>query len=382
MNNNKYTYNIRSHRLGVLAYECAFWLLFFVFCWIVGFFQNDQSDKLIFENKEAFFLLIILPFIYLVHENSLVKRNRMIETIVSYVNQGVMFNPINNRLTFLRYIFFRNVLVFIILSMTNPLLGKMKQEVETSNSELVICLDVSNSMNTKDIDGSSRLEVSKRALVQLVNKLNGHRVGICLFAGNAFVQLPLTHDYFAVKLFLQETESDMISSQGTNISEALSVSNGMFTKINSAKGILLITDGEDHVGVNDSLFKIMDDKKIEVSILGVGTEKGGVVPVDVKKPGLGNKKDMNGKEVISKLNLEFIKNLAEELNASSSVTSQPYPDVSEVLTEINQMSSPNSRNLEIEINKSWYQIFLFLALTSYVIFVILPLLFAQYESRA
>jgi Ca-activated chloride channel family protein len=196
------------------------------------------------------------------------------------------------------------------------------------------------------------------------------------------VQLPLTHDYFAVKLFLQETESDMISSQGTNISEALSVSNGMFTKINSAKGILLITDGEDHVGVNDSLFKIMDDKKIEVSILGVGTEKGGVVPVDVKKPGLGNKKDMNGKEVISKLNLEFIKNLAEELNASSSVTSQPYPDVSEVLTEINQMSSPNSRNLEIEINKSWYQIFLFLALTSYVIFVILPLLFAQYESRA
>jgi len=327
-------------------------------------------------------LLIILPFIYLVHENSLVKRNRMIETIVSYVNQGVMFNPINNRLTFLRYIFFRNVLVFIILSMTNPLLGKMKQEVETSNSELVICLDVSNSMNTKDIDGSSRLEVSKRALVQLVNKLNGHRVGICLFAGNAFVQLPLTHDYFAVKLFLQETESDMISSQGTNISEALSVSNGMFTKINSAKGILLITDGEDHVGVNDSLFKIMDDKKIEVSILGVGTEKGGVVPVDVKKPGLGNKKDMNGKEVISKLNLEFIKNLAEELNASSSVTSQPYPDVSEVLTEINQMSSPNSRNLEIEINKSWYQIFLFLALTSYVIFVILPLLFAQYESRA
>jgi Ca-activated chloride channel family protein len=101
-------------------------------------------------------------------------------------------------------------------------------------------------MNAKDIENTSRLEVAKRGLSQLVNQLKGERIGMCVFAGTAFVQLPLTNDYHAAKLFVQEIETDMISAQGTNISSALTTANKMFTKLKTSKGILLVTDGEDH----------------------------------------------------------------------------------------------------------------------------------------
>jgi Ca-activated chloride channel family protein len=254
--------------------------------------------------------------------------------------------------------------------MANPLLGKVKQSTKAENLELVVCLDVSNSMNVKDIDGTTRLEVAKRALTQLVNQMTGERIGICVFAGSAFVQLPLTMDYHAAKLFIQEIQSDMISAQGTNISEALSISDKMFTQLKTSKGILLVTDGEDHEGLGDTIVSSLTDKKVEIAILGIGTEKGGPVPVDIEKPGLGNKQTDNREMVISKLNPDFIKKLATDLNGTAIVTSEPFPNVNQVLTEINQMKRGNSRNLEIEINESWYQIPLLFVLISYALWVL------------
>ncbi|MFM7668453.1 MAG: VWA domain-containing protein, partial [Bacteroidota bacterium] len=253
------------------------------------------------------------------------------------------------------------------LTLASPIFGKKKQNALASDLELVICLDVSNSMNTKDVNGVSRLEASKRALGQLINKLSGERIGICVFAGSAFVQLPLTLDYHAAKLFVQEIETDMVSSQGTNINEALRISNEMFTNPKTSKGIFMLTDGEDHVGLEDSIIGVLRDKKVEISILGIGSENGGPVPIDTKRPGLGYKKTADGKQVISKLNQDFIKSLAEQLNGNASVTNQAFPNVNEVLTEINQMKKGNSRNLEIEISETWYQVPLFMALLCFIV---------------
>jgi Ca-activated chloride channel family protein len=370
MNKELFTYSIKRFIFIWLVYELVFFALLFVLFYFFDFFKETaKSDqRLILEHPENLFLFFIIPVLAFLQIRSLERRNRMLANHVQSKFYQVLFKPVSTNKAFLQFVFLRNIVVFLILALANPLLGKMKQNTKADNLELVICLDISNSMNAKDIENTSRLEVAKRGLSQLVNQLKGERIGMCVFAGTAFVQLPLTNDYHAAKLFIQEIETDMISAQGTNVSSALTKADQMFTNLKTSKGILLVTDGEDHEGLNDSIIDVLKQKKIDVSVFGIGTEKGAPLLIDIKKPGLGYKKSGQGEVIVSCLNTAFIKELANKLNGSASVTTSAFPNMSEVLTEINQMKQGNSRNLEIEINESWYQIPVGLAVINLILF--------------
>lgn len=372
MRKDQYTYDSRKFWLYCLVFETVFASIFISVIFTLGFFTSKEVDEnqLLFEYPTSFFLFLLIPFFYFLQYRAINRRNKMVSTLANPTMQSYLFQPVNLQKILVQFLLFRTIVVLLIISLASPIFGKKKQNTLASNLELVICLDVSNSMNTKDVEGISRLDASKRALGQLVNKLTGERIGICVFAGSAFVQLPLTMDYHAAKLFIQEIETEMVSSQGTDINEALKVSNNMFTKLKTSKGIFMVTDGEDHVGLEDSIIGVLRDKKVEISILGIGTENGGPVPIDTKRPGLGYKKSEDGNQVISRLNQGFIKSLAEQLNGNASVTNQAFPNVNEVLTEINQMKKGNSRNLEIEISETWYQVPLFMALLSFIAFFV------------
>ena len=370
MNKELFTYSIKRFIFIWLVYELVFFALMFVLFYFFDFFKETAKldQRLILEHPENLFLFFIIPVLAFLQIRSLERRNRMLANHVQSKFYQVLFKPVSTNKAFLQFVFLRNIVVFIIIALANPLLGKMKQNTKADNLELVICLDISNSMNAKDIENTSRLDVAKRGLSQLVNQLKGERIGMCVFAGTAFVQLPLTNDYHAAKLFIQEIETDMISAQGTNVSSALTKANQMFTNLKTSKGILLVTDGEDHEGINDSIIDLLKQKKMDVSVFGIGTEKGAPLLIDVKKPGLGYKKSGQGEVIVSRLNSAFIKELANKLNGSASVTTSAFPNMSEVLTEINQMKQGNSRNLEIEINESWYQIPVCLALINLILF--------------
>ncbi len=370
MNKKLFTYSIKQFIFIWLVYELVFFALLFVLFYFFDFFKETTNldQQLILEHPANLFLFCIIPVLAFLQISSLERRNRMLADHVESKFYQLLFKPVSTKKALLRFIFMRNIVAFLILALANPLLGKMKQNTKADNLELVICLDISNSMNAKDIENTSRLEISKRALSQLVNQLKGERIGMCVFAGTAFVQLPLTNDYHAAKLFVQEIETDMISAQGTNISSALTTANKMFTKLKTSKGILLVTDGEDHEGLNDSIIEVLKQNKIEISVVGIGTEKGAPLLIDVKKPGLGYKKSDQGEVIISRLNSAFIKDLANKLNGSASVTTSAFPNMNEVLTEINQMKQGNSRNLEIEIKESWYQIPVGLAVINLILF--------------
>ena len=370
MNKKLFTYSIKQFIFIWLVYELVFFALLFVLFYFFDFFKETTNldQQLILEHPANLFLFCIIPVLAFVQISSLERRNRMLADHVESKFYQLLFKPVSTKKALLRFIFIRNIVAFLILALANPLLGKMKQNTKADNLELVICLDISNSMNAKDIENTSRLEIAKRALSQLVNQLKGERIGMCVFAGTAFVQLPLTNDYHAAKLFVQEIETDMISAQGTNISSALTTANKMFTKLKTSKGILLVTDGEDHEGLNDSIIEVLKQNKIEISVVGIGTEKGAPLLIDVKKPGLGYKKSDQGEVIISRLNSAFIKDLANKLNGSASVTTSAFPNMNEVLTEINQMKQGNSRNLEIEIKESWYQIPVGLAVINLILF--------------
>ncbi|MFM7667889.1 MAG: VWA domain-containing protein, partial [Bacteroidota bacterium] len=267
MHKEEFTYDIKKFWLLSLAFELMFTLLLLLAIVYLGFFESKEAteNQLLFEYPYAFYLLLIVPIYYFLQYRAMKRRNIMVSSLANKSLQAILFQPVNTKIILIQFLLYRSILVFVVLTLASPIFGKKKQNALASDLELVICLDVSNSMNTKDVDGVSRLEASKRALGQLVNKLSGERIGICVFAGSAFVQLPLTLDYHAAKLFVQEIETDMVSSQGTNMNEALRISNEMFTNPKTSKGIFMLTDGEDHVGLEDSIIRVLRDKKVEIS---------------------------------------------------------------------------------------------------------------------
>jgi Ca-activated chloride channel family protein len=255
--------------------------------------------------------------------------------------------------------------------MAQPAFGKKKSKGTKETLELVVCVDVSNSMNVKDIaDDASRLDITKRALNQLVNQLHGERLGICIFANSAFVQLPLTQDYGAAKLFLEEIETNMISDQGTNINAALETAGKMFSEDRTAKGIIIITDGENHEENPAAVFQELKEKKITTIILGIGTQKGGLVPKDPLRPELGFKKTAMGTPVHSKLNTRFLNNVAKKAGTELQIASSEFPDLRPLLTQINQMKRVKIDNLEFEIKEEQYQIPLAIAFSLWILYLL------------
>ena len=218
MSNIRYTYRIKSILSWIILWEIVFWGIYFG---VVSLFASSgklsEDNGLIYKSPESLYLLIgIIPIIG-TYIYRIFKHNNTVKHIHIRVMKSVL-QPVSSFSSFIRYIFFRNAFALLIIAVSLPIFGTKKVSGTSETLELVVALDISNSMNTHDISKKiSRLEIAKRALVQLVNNLHGEKIGLCLFAHNAFVQLPITRDYSAAKLFIKEIESGMISHQGTNI---------------------------------------------------------------------------------------------------------------------------------------------------------------------
>jgi Ca-activated chloride channel family protein len=267
-----------------------------------------------------------------------------------------MIRPVSSFSTFIRFFFFRNAFVFLIIALAMPIFGSKKVATASESLELVVCLDVSNSMNTMDIaDKTTRLDVAKRALIELVNKLGGEKLGLCLFANNAYVHLPITGDYPAIKLFLKDIETDMISNQGTNIASALDASMEMFSNQKTSKGILLITDGENHEEDPTEVLRKIREEDVQLMVLGLGTTQGGPVPKDPRRPEIGYKTDARGLTVVSRINPAFLKKIARSAGGESEVSSSEFPDLSGLLTEIKRMKRSKIDNFDFKVKQERYQ---------------------------
>ena len=363
MTNPKYTYRLKWIVASILLLELLFWGAYYLILQVfTTAFSTGAVDHVLYKHPEALKLLFLFIPIVGVYLYSIIIHNRKSNLSGSSALKS-MFKPVSTTKSFIKFFFFRNAFVFLIIALAQPIYGKKKVAGTTESLELVIALDISNSMNCRDISPEiSRLEIAKRALTQLVNNLHGEKIGVTLFANSAFVQLPLTRDYSAAKLFIQEIESGMISSQGTNIAEALEVSAEMFSKEITTKGIILVTDGENHERNPDEILSKIRDAKIQLSVLGIGTTKGGLTPKNPKRPELGYKSDALGKTVVSKLNTGFLQKIAQKGGGKSSVSSNEFPNLSELLTQINQMKRTKIETLEFDVKQERYQIPLFLSL--------------------
>ena len=219
----------------------------------------------------------------------------------------------------------------LIVSIAGIKAGVTVQPIERKGVDIIFCIDVSLSMDSQDVK-PSRIDKVKFEMSKIVDSLEGDRLGIVVFSGSNFLYLPLTMDYDASKLFIRSIDTAMISSRGTNIPSAIKTSVEAFSsKDEQQKVIFLFSDGEDHSKNSIEVISSLIKDKIGLHVIGVGTSKGSLIPVKNKENVFIE--DDEGKLVLSKINIEFLKNLSLINNGSLLRISKSEP-VSENIIDI------------------------------------------------
>ena len=195
----------------------------------------------------------------------------------------------------------------LVVMLARPQMGTKITHEKRNGIEAVIAIDVSNSMMAQDVV-PSRLEKSKLLIENLVDHFTHDRIGLVVFAGDAFVQLPITTDYVSAKMFLQNIDPSLVATQGTDIAKALNLSMRSFSQQKDiGKAVIVITDGEDHEGGALEAAKAANDKGVRVFILGIGSTKGSPIPLQEG----GYLTDRNGQTVLTALNETMCKEIAQ-----------------------------------------------------------------------
>ena len=310
------------------------------------------------EEKIWFWALLIIPIIILlflvvqIWKHNAQKRfaNRTLLNKLS-PNQSILKS-------LLKIIILCFAFACLAIALVNPKIGTKLETVKREGVDIVFAVDVSKSMLAEDI-APNRLDKSKQLVTQIINNLASDRVGIIAYAGKAFPQLPITTDYASAKMFLQNMNTDMLSSQGTAISEAIELAKTYFDDEEQTNRVLIIiSDGEDHDGSAASVAEEANQEGIRIFTIGVGDLKGG--PIPIKRNGVveSYKKDKEGETVITKLNEETLQNIASGANGAY-INGKRTDDVVESIREIlNNMDKKEFEAKQFADFKDQFQWFL------------------------
>jgi len=203
-------------------------------------------------------------------------------------------------------------LAFLIIALANPKMGTKLETVKRQGVDIVFALDVSKSMLAEDI-APSRLDKAKQIITKIIDNLGSDRVGIIIYAGNSYPLLPITTDHAAAKMFLQNANPEMVSSQGTAINEAIERAITYFDNQEQTNRFLfVVSDGEDHEENTITLAQEAQKEGIKIYTVGVGTNNGGPIPIHDGRGGISYKKDSKGEVVITKMKEDVLKDIAAE----------------------------------------------------------------------
>jgi len=211
--------------------------------------------------------------------------------------------------TVVKFIVVSLALAALVVALADPQTGSKLEKVKRKGIDLMICLDVSNSMLAQDIK-PNRLERAKQAIMRLIDNLEGDRIGIIVFAGKAYTQLPITTDYAAAKMFTSTINTGIIPTQGTAIGEALEMAAGSFGESKHNKAIVVITDGEDHEGNVLEQADAIIKKNITIYAIGMGLPEGVPIPLYSGDVQIGYRKDRDGQTIMTKLDETLLQQLA------------------------------------------------------------------------
>lgn len=307
-------------------------------------------------------LLAVIPLIVIVF---LFVQNWKRRKLRKFGSQAVvkrLMPNVSKTLPIVKFVLFTMAMVSLLIGLANLQFGTKLEEVKREGIDLMICLDVSNSMLAEDLS-PNRLERSKRAIYQLIEKLHNDRLGIIVFAGQAYVQLPITTDYSSAKLFLETIGTDIVPTQGTSIGSAINLAMESFDFENgTSKSIIVITDGENHE--DDAMNAAIEasDKGVIVNTIGMGSEKGGPIPVYKNGAQVDFRKDNAGNTVVTKLNEQMLKEIATAGNGSYVRASNAKGGLDKIMSEIDKMEKKEFGSKSFKNYEDRFQIFLIIAL--------------------
>ena len=330
-----------------------------------------------FDNPNFLYLTLIIPFLMLINFLYMSWRKKIQD---SYSDSELLEIISPNRSNFklnLKLILECLAILLLSIGLANPKIGTELNSINREGVDIVFAIDVSKSMLAEDV-APNRLLRSKRIISEIINSLNSDRVGIVAYAAQAIPQVPLTTDFASVKNFLQIIDTDMLSSQGTSIDSALNLSANFFDQNSETNRVLiLLSDGEDHDDIPESLINLIIENNINLISIGVGQDSGSTIPIKVNGRIDSYKKDSNGEVVITKRNSEILNKIANSSGGEhidGNITEEALENVKVKLDKIDKSEFETSQFVEY---KQQFQIFILLAL----LFIIVDIFIFQTKTK-
>lgn len=294
-------------------------------------------DMIRFEHPYMLYALALIPVLVLVHYLNNRRRKKLLARLAdSRLHHNLAPQASGSRRNW-KFSVLVLALAFLVLALSNPQIGSRMEKARRKGVDLIVALDVSNSMLARDIK-PNRLTNAKRALNRLIRRLNGDRIGLVIFAGNAYTQLPITTDYAAARMFLESASTDIVPTQGTAIGEAIQkAAEGFPDEAEHNQAIILISDGENHEDNALEITKEVAQKGIVVHTIGMGSPKGAPIPLS-SNPGTNKyKQDEQGNTVISQLDQKMLQDIASAGNGTYLTANNARVGVNKLYDQIKKM---------------------------------------------
>ena len=264
-----------------------------------------------FASPEYLYLLIIIPGMVAYHLYSAINRKKKLKSLGDLHLLESLMPMYSSKRQQIKFYLILSAILFCVFLLARPQFGSKMETVKRKGVEVMITLDISNSMMAKDLQ-PNRLEKSKQIVTKLMDEMTDDKVGLIVFAGDAFTQIPITSDYISAKMFMPSISPSLISTQGTAIGTAIDMAMHSFSsKKKIGRSIIIITDGENHEDDAVEAAKEAAKKGIIVHVIGVGKPEGSPIPIDES---LNYKRDKSGNVVISKLNETMCQDIAKAGN--------------------------------------------------------------------
>lgn len=314
------------------------------------------------EHPYYFYLLLAIPVLGLLYLSTALWRRKVRkafgdEEMLKRLAPERSFNK-----PALKFVLVILVILSLSLALVNPKVGTRLEKVKREGVDIVFAIDVSKSMLAEDIR-PSRLQKAKQLISRTLDELVSDRVGIIIYAGQAYPQLPITTDYGAARLFLKSVNTDIIPSQGTAIADAIELSTDYFDDKDQKNRILvLLTDGEDHEEGYQKAAGEAKENGIKILTAGIGTERGAPIPHMVNGRKVGFKKDKYGEVVVSQLNADLLNEIAAAADGEYLNTTSTSQFVEELVTNIENMEKKEFESQMFADYQDQFQWFLGFAL--------------------
>jgi len=328
-------YNLSALLIIVALCEIVFWAATIP----VYLYLLENSNSFVVEQADYFWGFLIIPIIILTFVLNISWKNKSIKKFADARLQSNIFPSTSTTKVIAKYILIRFGLGLLIIALANPQYGIKRKTGKAEGIEIIIALDVSNSMLTRDMSSANRLQVAKRAINKtILENLGGDQVGLVIFAGSAFKHTALTTDHNALMYSLDMVEPYMISNQGTNISNAIETCLTSFNmESRTKKAIIIVSDGENHEpeAIN-AASKAYKENGVKIYTIGMGSLTGSRIPVyDRNNKLTGYKKDSEGNTVMSKLNEETLKNIADAGGGKYNKAESTELGLDDIINDIN-----------------------------------------------